>query len=244
MKVNFNRIFFFFSKKKDPYENKLSQFLLKKLSYNAKDISLFVDAFTHKSFSNTLQNTSDNERLEYLGDTVIDLIVAQYLYDKFPKEDEGYLTKVKAKIVNRKMLSFIGAELKLADVIRYRQGRSIQLSTLEGNAFEALIGAIFLDSNYETTKQVFEQKILKRYVNFKDVLAQEMDFKSQLLIWGQKNKLGIIFEIKDPATKENGLVYTAIVIINNKEWGMGKGTSKKEAEQQASSETMTLLGLH
>ena len=142
------------------------------------------------------------------------------------------------------MLSFIGAELKLADLIRYRQGRSIQLSTLEGNAFEALIGAIFLDSNYETTKQIFEQKILKRYINFKDVLAQEMDFKSQLLIWGQKNKLVIAFEIKDPATKENGLVYTAIVIINNKEWGMGKGTSKKEAEQQASSETMTLLGLH
>ena len=76
------------------------------------------------------------------------------------------------------------------------------------------------------------------------MLSQEMDFKSLLLIWGQKNKFNISFEITDPATKENNFQYTAVVIINNKEWGMGKGTSKKEAEQQASNETMTLLGLH
>lgn len=244
MRASLERIRLFFQKKRDPSEHRLVTFLIKKFNYRPKNIQLFVDALTHKSYSNTRENVESNERLEYLGDTVIDLIVAQYLYERFPKEDEGYLTKVKAKIVNRKMLSYIGGEIKLAEYIRYRKGRSIRISTIEGNALEALVGAIYLDSNFETAQAVFETYIIKRYINFKEVLSQEMDFKSLLLIWGQKNKFNISFEITDPATKENNFQYTAVVIINNKEWGMGKGTSKKEAEQQASNETMTLLGLH
>lgn len=244
MRANRARILLFFSKKRNPSDQRLVEFLAKKFNYRPKDIALFVDALTHKSYSNTRENVASNERLEYLGDTVIDLIVAQYLYEKFPDEDEGYLTKVKAKIVNRKMLSYIGGELKLAEYIRYRKGRSIRISTIEGNAMEALIGAIYLDSNFETANTVFVDYVIRKFINFKEVLSQEIDFKSQLLIWGQKNKFNISFEITDPASKENNFVYSAVVIINNKEWGMGKGTSKKEAEQQASNETMTLLGLH
>lgn len=244
MRIKLSNAFQLFSKKKEPSEQRLVDFLRKKFNYNPKNISYFVDAFTHKSFSNTRENCDSNERLEYLGDTVIDLIVAHYLYNKLPKEDEGYLTKVKAKIVNRKMLSYIGGELKLADYLRYREGRSIRVSTIEGNAMEALIGAIYLDSNYDTTKAIFEKYVIKKFINFKEVLSQEIDFKSSLLIWGQKNKFAISFEIIDPASKENEFIYTAMVIINQKEWGMGKGSSKKEAEQSASNETMTLLGLH
>ena len=244
MKANRARIRLLFSKKREPAEQRLIEFLAIKFNYRPKNIGLFVDALTHKSYSNTRANVSSNERLEYLGDTVIDLIVAHYLYEKFPKEDEGYLTKLKAKIVNRKMLSYIGGEINLADYIRYRKGRSIRISTIEGNAIEALIGAIYLDSNFEITKEIFKNHILRKFIDFKEVLSQEMDFKSSLLIWGQKNKFAISFEITDNARKENKFVYTSVVIINKKEWGMGKGTSKKEAEQQASKETMTLLGLH
>ena len=244
MRASRARIRLLFSKKRNPSEQRLVEFLAKKFDYLPKDINLFVDALTHKSYSNTREDVDSNERLEYLGDTVIDLIVARYLYEKFPEEDEGYLTKVKAKIVNRKMLSFIGGEIKLADYIRYRKGRSIRISTIEGNAFEALIGAIYLDSNFETTKGIFENYIIRKFINFKDVLSQEMDFKSLLLIWGQKNKFSISFVITEVASKENGFMYTSVVVINKKEWGMGKGTSKKEGEQQASNETMTLLGLH
>ena len=123
MRIKLSNAFQLFSKKKEHSEQRLVDFLRKKFNYNPKNISYFVDAFTHKSFSNTRENCDSNERLEYLGDTVIDLIVAHYLYNKLPKEDEGYLTKVKAKIVNRKMLSYIGGELKLADYLRYREGR-------------------------------------------------------------------------------------------------------------------------
>lgn len=244
MKANQARFSLFFSKKREPSEQRVVEYLAKKFGYRIKNITFFIDALTHKSYSNTRENVDSNERLEYLGDTVIDLIVAQYLYERFPKEDEGYLTKVKSKIVNRKMLSYIGGEIKLADYIRYRTGRSIRISTIEGNALEALIGAIYLDSNFETTKASFETYIIQRFIDFKEVLSQEIDFKSLLLIWGQKNKFAISFEVKDAATKENNFIYTSVVIINKKEWGMGKGTSKKEAEQQASNESMTLLGLH
>ncbi|WP_083261340.1 ribonuclease III [Crocinitomix algicola] len=244
MRTKLSRVPKLFAKKRDPSEQRLVDFLEKKFNYRPIDLDLFIDALTHKSFSNTREECESNERLEYLGDTVIDLIVAHYLYDRFPNEDEGYLTKVKAKIVNRKMLAYIGGELELESYMRYRKGRSIKVATLEGNAMEALIGAMYLDSDYDTTRAVFEKYVIKKFINFKEVLSQEMDFKSLLLIWGQKNKFNISFEIIDEATKENDFIYTARVIINNKEWGMGKGTAKKEAEQNASNETMTLLGLH
>lgn len=232
---------FFFNRNSTHPE--LSKFLYTKLGYSPKKIELFVTAFTHKSYSNSREDVESNERLEYLGDTVIDLIVAEHLFEKFPNKDEGYLTKVKAKIVNRKMLSYIGGELKLEEYIRYRKGRSLRISTIEGNALEALMGAIYLDADFKTAKAIFESCIIKRYINFNEVLKHEMDFKSSLLIWGQKNKFNISFEISDEASKENNFIYTSVVIINNKEWGMGKGQSKKDAEQNASNQTMLLLGI-
>ena len=234
---------FFLSKKRSKGDLELVSFLVKKFGYRPKKQELFTRALTHKSFSNTKKDVQSNERLEYLGDTVIDLIVAEYLYHQFPEKDEGFLMKVKAKIVNRKMLAELGGEIGLAKHIRYKTGRSIRIATIEGNAFEAVIGAIYLDSDYETTKKVFTSRIIRNYIDLNEVLQQEIDFKSALLIWGQKNKLKIQFKIKDEASKENNYQYTACVVINDKEWGQGKGQSKKEAEQHASKETLGLLGV-
>jgi ribonuclease III len=233
----------FLSKKRSSGNLKLVSFLIKKFGYRPKKIELFTRALTHKSYSNTKSNVESNERLEYLGDTVIDLIVAEFLFDKFPEKDEGFLTKVKAKIVNRKMLALIGGEIGLAEHIQYKTGRSIKIATIEGNAFEAIIGAIYLDSNYETVRKVFNMRIIRNYINLNEVLEQEIDFKSALLIWGQKNKFKVEFKIVDEANKENGYFYSACVIINSKSWGIGKGQSKKEAEQHASNETLGLLGI-
>lgn len=232
----------FLRKKKSKSDLKLVSFLIKKLGYRPKNLDLFHKALTHKSYSNLRDDIQSNERLEYLGDTVIDLIVAHFLFEKFPDRDEGYLTKLKSKIVNRNMLSQIGAELELADHIRYKTGRSIRVATIEGNAFEALIGAIYLDSDFDTTKKIFNKYIIRTYIDLNQVLEQEIDFKSALLIWGQKNKLAIQYKIVQDASKENDYQYISLVIINEKEWGMGKGQSKKEAEQQASQETLILLG--
>jgi ribonuclease-3 len=234
---------FFLKNKRNEGDLELVSFIIKKLGYRPKNLSLFEQALTHKSYSNTKNNVESNERLEYLGDTVIDLIVAEYLYEKFPSKDEGFLTKVKAKIVNRNMLSSIGEELELAQQIKYKTGRSIRIATIEGNALEALIGALYLDSDYETTRKIFTTRIIRTYINLNEVLEQEIDFKSALLIWGQKNKLSVSFDIDEEASKENDYQYTASVIINEKKWGIGKGQSKKEAEQHASNETLGLLGI-
>lgn len=232
-----------FPRKRSKSDLKLVSFLLKKFGYRPKNIKLFEIAFTHKSYSNTKNNVESNERLEYLGDTVIDLIVAEYLFNKFPEKDEGFLTKVKAKIVNRNMLSSIGEELELASLIKYKTGRSIRIATIEGNAFEAIIGAIYLDSDYDTTKKIFNSRIIRTYIDLNKVLEQEIDFKSALLIWGQRNKLSVEFKITEEASKENNFEYTSCVHVNKKKWGIGKGQSKKEAEQHASNETLGLLGV-
>jgi len=236
-------LFSFFFKKKKPVDVDFQSFLLKKVGYRPKNMELFSLAFTHKSYSNLLENEESNERLEYLGDRVIDLIVAEFLFEKFPKKEEGELTKIKSKIVNRKTLSMVGAEMNLIQYIRYAKNRSINIQTLEGNAFEALIGALYLDSGYDKTKSIFNDYIIRNYIDLNKIMEEEIDFKSTLLIWCQKNKLTIDFEVIEDATKENNFEYNVQIIINKKEWGIGKGKSKKEAEQNASRETLELLGL-
>lgn len=236
------RLFDFFKKNTKPSKG-LEGYIHKNFGYHIKDLTLFETALTHKSFSNTKQDLESNERLEYLGDTVIDLIVADYLYANFPKKDEGYLTMVKAKIVNRKMLAYIGGELELRNHINYDSGRSIRLETLEGNALEAIIGAMYLEAGYNQCKKSFLSHILEKYIDFDEVLTQEIDFKSTLLIWAQKNKIALKFVITDDAKKENDFIYSAKATINGKDWGQGKGKSKKEAEQHASKETLQLLGI-
>ncbi len=232
-----------FSKKKSSKKNiELSTFLLKTLGYRPNNIELFEKSFMHKSHSNSIANLESNERLEYLGDRVLDLIVAQYLFERFPQKDEGELTKLKSKIVSRKMLGSIGEKMGLINHIKYSSSRSINTSTLEGNAFEALIGALYLDSNFETTQKVFIDYILRKHIDVNRVIRENVDFKSTILIWCQKNKLPIEFILAEEASKQNKHQYKVIVKINHKDWGMGSGKNKKEAEQAASKETIELIG--
>ena len=233
---------FFFKKKSSSDNLELSTFLLKKLGYRPKNIQLFIKAFTHKSYSNSVEGVKSNERLEYLGDRVIDLIVAQFLYEKFPEKDEGDLTKIKSKIVSRKMLSQIGSKMNLLNHIRYSSTRSINTATLEGNAFEALIGALYLDSDFNTTQKLFSSYVIRKHIDLKKVMEEEIDFKSTILIWCQKNKLPIKFNMTENAKKSNNYRYKIVITINGKEWGIGVAKNKKEAEQIAAKETMDLIG--
>ena len=237
-------MFQFLSKKKNE-EGVLSlaAYIVKKTGYRPKNIKLFERAFAHKSYTNPLEGVRSNERLEFLGDRVIDLIVAEYLFGKFPNKPEGDLTKIKAKIVNRKMLAQIGNEMDMVNYIQYNKGQSININTIVGNAFEALIGAIYLDSDYHVTKDVFNASIIRTYINLTKVMEEEIDFKSTLIIYCQKNKLDIKYDMKQEADKDNDFTYIISAIINNKEWGIGRGKNKKTAEQNASRETLELFGL-
>jgi ribonuclease-3 len=228
------------SRSKD--ELRLIKFIIDHFGHKPQNLALYKRALTHKSYSNSHDDINSNERLEFLGDAILDSIVADFLFQKFPQEDEGYLTKIKSKIVNRKTLSDIGRILDIGQFMQYNSARSINMATLEGNALEALIGAIYLDSNYDKTKTAIVSYLLKKHIDLNKLLEKEIDFKSKLFIWAQKNKLSLDFDILSEENDGNSWRYTSQVRINNQAYGIGIGTSKKVAEQEASKETLMLVG--
>jgi len=202
----------------------------------------FVKAVNHKSILSDSKIESSNERLEFLGDAILDAVVAEHLFLKFPDDDEGFLTKLKSKIVNRKTLSEIGEKMEIREVLNYNQSRAINLATVEGNAFEAIIGAIYLDGGFEKAKQSLNNYVFRKYLDFNKLLSEEIDFKSKLFIWCQKKKLFIEFLVISEVHINGVWNYEVKVVINNNEFGLGKGLSKKVAEQMAAKETLQLLG--
>jgi ribonuclease-3 len=230
-----------FKPSKSKEELELIGFILKKFGYRPKELRYFFKAITHKSFRNQEIEFS-NERLEFLGDAVLDSVVADYLFVKFEDEDEGYLTRIKSKIVNRKTLSDIGEAMNIREILRYNQARSINLNTLEGNAFEAILGAIYLDGGYDSVKKSVQNFVFRNYVNINRLLEEEIDFKSKLFIWCQKKKLQLSFDVLKEVNTGSGWVYEVEIEINGKKYGRGKGGAKKLAEQVAAKETLELLG--
>ena len=230
----------FISAKKSEKDLVIIKFIIRNFGYRPTDLNIFKKALRHKSLSSGDLNS--NERLEFLGDAILDAVVAEYLYNKFPGDDEGYLTKLKSKIVNRKTLSEIGEKMGLREVIKYSQSRTINLSAIEGNAFEALIGAIYLDGGFNKAKVSLQNFIFRKFVDINKLLEVEIDFKSRLFIWCQKKRLTLEFILHSEENIEGSWLYTIRVAINKKEYGEGKGSTKKEAEQLASKETLQLMG--
>jgi len=215
-----------------------------KFGYRPKNLSLFHEAITHKSiaYSNNHDSDFSNERLEFLGDAILDAVIAEFLFQRFPDQDEGYLTKVKSKVVSRKTLSEIGEELELRSILRYHKGRSINLNSLEGNAFEAIIGAIYLDAGYDVAKKTLNHFIFRNYVDLNKILEEEIDFKSKLFIWSQKRRLALEFRVLREENHQGSWLYEVVVTVNGINYGKGVGSSKKIAEQAAAKETLILMG--
>jgi ribonuclease-3 len=209
--------------------------------YRPKELKYFVKAVTHKSYTKTSDDYS-NERLEFLGDAILDAVIAEYLFQRFPEEDEGYLTKVKSKVVSRKTLAEIAENIGIRKVLRYNAGRSINVSSIEGNAFEAIMGAIYLDGGYEAVKNTIHNFIFRKYVDLNRLLEEEIDFKSRLFIWCQRKKLQLDFTVVSEDNVGGNWQYTVVAIVNEREYGRGIGSSKKVAEQAASKETLELMG--
>ena len=219
----------------------ITRFVLIRFGYKLDDITYFNQAITHKSLLNQTADLS-NERLEFLGDAVLDAVIAEYLFHRFPNEDEGYLTKIKSKVVSRKTLSEIGEQMELRTIIRYNKQRTINLATIEGNAFEALMGAIYLDGGYGAVKKSVENHIFRKYLDLNRVLEEEIDFKSKLFIWTQKKRLKLEFIVLKEENLGSNWSYTIGVLINETDYGRGFGSSKKMAEQAAAKETLILMG--
>lgn len=198
-------------------------------------------AFTHKSASIQFDSERyiNNERLEYLGDAILAAVIADYLFSYFPFKKEGFLTKIRARIVSREQLNEIAIKLGLQELI-ISQLKVNGTKNIYGNAFEALIGAIYIDKGYKKTKRFIIKKIIKKYININELIQSDSDYKSKLIELAQKNKLEIVFEDSDGELNEQNVpFFKSSVKINNKIFGKGTGNSKKEAQQQASREALT-----
>jgi len=219
-------------------------FLKDILGFYPRNLKLYDIAFIHKSASITDSqgNFVNNERLEYLGDAILGAIIADFLYNRFPQEDEGFLTKNRSKLVNRSFLTKLTFEMGLNVFIDSNTTKNIDKSHIYGDALEALIGAIYLDRDYRTAKYFVTKKILSKFVNLNEIEQSDTNFKSQLIEWSQKNKKELKFEtIEESTDKSKQPKFVAIVEINNNEVGKGIGTSKKEAQQNAARQTLAKL---
>jgi len=199
-------------------------------------LKLYEIAFLHRSasvsfFDGTVVN---NERLEYLGDAVLDAVIADYLFMKFPRKKEGFLTQMRSKIVKRANLDILARNLGIDYLIVSNTHRNPHKKHLYGDALEALIGAYYLDKGYTKTRKYIINYVLKNFVNLEELLSKETDYKSRIIEWGQKNKVIITFEALEEYTElEQAPTFIAQVKICDQLIGSGSGKSKKEAEQNA-----------
>jgi ribonuclease-3 len=209
----------------------------KMLGFYPRNIRLYEHALLHKSSSIEDAVTGkglNNERLEFLGDAILDSIVAEILYTEFPNKREGFLTNTRSKIVQRETLNRVAIELGLDKFIVYSIKINSHNKCIYGNALEALIGAIYLDQGYEKCKRFINDVIIKKYINLEDTARKEVNFKSNLIEWGQKNKIEITFELIESFNDEEGNpIFQSQVNLLGKQIGVGIGFSKKESHQNA-----------
>ena len=210
------------------------------LGFYPHDITIYKQALLHKSSSIKAKGRLlNNERLEFLGDAILDAVVADIVYKKFEGKREGFLTNTRSKIVQRETLNNVAVKIGLDKLVKYTTRQSSHNSYMSGNAFEALVGAIYLDRGYRACKWFMEERIINQYLNLEKISRKEVNFKSKLIEWSQKNKFNIEFKLTGQSVDESqNPIFETIVYIENVAGGSGKGYSKKESQQEASHYTM------
>lgn len=205
------------------------------LGFVPSNIRLYQQAFYHKSNNHQKGKGQryNNERLEYLGDAILSTIVAEYLFKKYPNADEGFLTKMRAKIVKRKTLNFIGDQMGL-DMLLLEFNNTRLSKSMLGNALEALVGAVYLERGYYVTKRFIISNMLRTYLDIHELELQDDNFKSQLLEYCQKNGKDISYEVLDRFKVDKRDRFRVAVLIDGTALGEAEDYNKKSAEQSAS----------
>ena len=222
-------------------EKDLARYINNVFGFYPRNITLYQLAFTHKSVGTKILNgiTISNERLEYLGDAVLSSIVAQYLFKKYPTKQEGFLTEMRSRIVSRASLNKLSMKLGFDKMVMYAKShdKHAQFRSIGGNAFEAFTGALFLDRGYNFTYKIIVDHIILIHLDIDDIEKNDINFKSKLLEWSQKEKHNV--EFKHVGTKGEGFdkMYVIQVIIDDKEYGQAVDFSIKGAEQLAAEKT-------
>ena len=226
-------------------EKELFSSLYEVMGFYPHDISYYKQALMHKSIGrrNEKGKPLNNERLEFLGDALLDAVVGHIVYDHFPGKREGFLTNTRSKLVSRDTLGKLAEEMGLKRLIVSSGQNNSHNSYMAGNAFEALVGAIYLDQGYEGVMRFMKKRILAQLINIDKVAYKEVNFKSKLIEWSQKNRVRMEYKMKkQEVDKESGSpVFKFQVYIEGVPGESGKGFSKKEAQQLASEATLKRL---
>ncbi len=215
------------------------------LGFTPAYLQVFKLAFHHKSSNDGKSSPyggQSNERLEYLGDAVLGTIVAEYLYKKYPTEDEGFLTKMRSKIVKRKSLDEIGFNMGLDEILSTYNNTRIAKSML-GNAVEALVGAVYVEQGYALTTRFVLRRMLRNYVDVEGLETYDDNYKSQLLEHCQKNGQRVDYEILRRFKQDKRDRFRVAVLVDGNRLAVGEDFNKKSAEQIASRRALQGLGL-
>jgi ribonuclease-3 len=221
---------------------KLSRSIRNLLGFWPGNIRLYEQAFRHRSVAKEIRAgvKDSNERLEFLGDAILGAAIANFLFRKFPYKDEGFLTELRSRMVSRTYLNKLSLKIGIDKLIQYNETNRLYKSIC-GDTFEALIGAIYLDKGYRFTEQIILERIIRFHVDMDELENQDLNFKSKLINWAQRERKTIVFDAREDSQNDSQRLYYVTVLIDNESKGEGVGYSKKTAEQAAAENACTLL---
>jgi ribonuclease III len=212
------------------------------LGFSVGDILLYQTALSHRSIKDSVNE--NNERLEFLGDAILSSIVANYLFMKYPYKDEGFLTEMRSKMVNRQKLNEIAVKMGLKKITQFNKlDISLKKSQIFGNSLEALIGAIYLDKGYDKTQKWIENSIVKTHMFTDDLEAIEINIKNKLYGWANKNGKTLSFETIEETVERGRRLFKLAVVVDGEAIADAKGYNKKDASQLAAFKAVETLGL-
>ncbi|MCH2489805.1 MAG: ribonuclease III [Flavobacteriales bacterium] len=205
------------------------------LGFKPKDITIYLEAFTHRSMNTTNDkgHSQNYERLEFLGDAMLSAVIASHLFKKVPGGNEGYLTKMRSKVVSREHLNELGRDLNLIRLVRTTIPTEQFGGNIHGNVFEALVGAIYLDRGYKYCEKFIYKRVIKPYVDIEKLEGKIISYKSLFIEWCQKNKKKFKFSVYEDTGKDALKHFAVKLSLEDETVGKGRATSKKKAEERA-----------
>jgi ribonuclease-3 len=212
--------------------------------FTPSNIELYRLATIHSSKSREKDGFREsNERLEYLGDAVLGAAVADYLFKKYPFKDEGFLTEIRSRIVNRESLNALGRKIGIQAIVQFDNKSALLQQVILGNTLEALVGAVYLDKGFLRCKKFVIDKLIQPNFDLEVIVNSNSNHKSKVIEWSQRNNQDIKFEILDVKRGKNTREFSARVFIGGQPYGIGYGLTKKKAEQDAAMKTCEVLGI-
>jgi len=206
------------------------------LGFKPKKLNVYKKAFLHRSANRRDKNglPLNYERLEFLGDSMLGTIISRYLYNEVPNGDEGYLTKMRSKIVSRKHLNELGKDLNLISYVESRIPKSHFGDNIHGNVFEALVGAIYLDRGYKYCEKFINDRVIEPYVDIEQLEGKVISYKSLVIEWCQKQKKEFHYNVYEDTGKDPLKHFAVKLSIDERVMAKARATSKKKAEEKAS----------